>query len=843
MSQLPIDAHLPAIQQAFETHNRLIIRAEPGSGKTTRVPRALLDQGPVAVVEPRRLAAKLTAQYVASQMGQDCGQQIGYQIRFDSAVSKQTRGFFLTEGLLVRRLQSDPELRAFNVIILDEFHERHLHTDFLLAWISRLQQSSRPDLKLVLMSATIKTKALETYLAPVKVFDISGRSYPVEIEHDPLIETMAIDRAVTEATRRLLHQPANPGHILVFLPGRDAINRCQKRLTSELAGEPIRICPLTAETSAKGQNQALAPSEERKVILATNVAETSLTIDGVTGVIDSGLAKISGFAPWSGLPTLTVQRIAKDSATQRTGRAGRQQPGVCLRLFSSEDYHRRAGQTLPEIRRHDLSQLVVDVLALTPEANSFADALRWLEPPPDKHLASSLELLTLLGALESPEGRLTPFGQTLASLPLHPRLAALVRHGEAAEVREEALLAACLISEGMLLSNEARALVDHESDCAFQMELLLDREAGRDLPYGQLAKWYQNAQHRRIVKLYRQLAPIVDARPLDSIPRPVRTKELNRCLLKAFPDRVARYRPRGKTKKKPGQRHFHFCLGRGGILSEASTVRKADYLIVLDARENPNLQQAGIRTVIQTAAAIAKDDLAAIPTMIKDSTTAPDPSTEQELYYLRRRYYGQLVLDEDKVEPDPESREAFLVEAMRQQWPFPYPDDLALQTYHNKVNVLSQAGIDHNLPRFEGEMFELLLTEIAADKTSFQAITQTPLADVIIAQLSWAEQDLLQRLLPERYQLPSGRKIPIHYDEERPWIAARIQEFFGLNETPTIADGRLTLRLKLLAPNQRPAQITDDLPNFWQGSYHLVRKDLARRYPKHHWPEDPTSSK
>lgn len=824
MQAFPIDPYLDAITAALGQAAFVLLKAEPGAGKTSRVPEALLAvYDRILVVQPRRLAARLAAEWLAQRRNQALGGEIGYQIRLDNQTSAATRVTFVTEGVLTRKILQDRRLSAYDVIVLDEFHERHIHTDLALAMLKELQEE-RADLKVLIMSATIDLLPLRAYLGDVPSFEIPGRTFPVSVRYRPAAPRTPLEDQVSAAVAAMREEVE--GNILVFLSGWSEIAVCSERLKARF-GTSLELIPLTADLA--GNYQKIYEDKGRvKVILSTNVAETSVTLPDIRGVIDSGWAKISGFAPWSGLPTLERQRISQASATQRAGRAGRVAPGVCYRLYSELDFQGRAAFTEPEIQRIDLGQTLLEVQAIFPDRAAAWDQLAWFEAPDSDSVAAQRQLLLRLGALDE-EGFLTPLGQKMSQLPLHPRLARLALEGQKQGRGEMTLLAALLIHEGMLLRRGELPREHGLCDVSHQLQVLLSASP----PDRQKAQ--------RIRQLYESLKRSLSLQiPFSRIE--IDEASVRRAVFVAFADRVAKYRPLA-TRGPRSQRHYNFCLGRGGILSESSVVREAEWIVAVDARETLG-DEGGQRCHIEIVSAIEPSWLDEDPFALTagESEVSIDPKTEKARKILQR-LYGKLVVSETQEQVAGEELALILMACVKEKWPEIEGSDEGLRGYHAKLKLLDKHGLEHKLPSFVGEYRDLLISYLCENSRSLTEVLKKDIRRAIDEQLDYEDLQHLATACPDSIKLANGRKLSVHYPlEGEPWIEARIQEFFGQADTPTICLGRQKLLIKLLAPNRRPAQMTQDLRGFWLGSYHEVKKELKRRYPKHAWPDDPLTA-
>ena len=747
MARLPVDEVVPEILGSLASAPNVILEAAPGAGKTSRIPPALLKAfpGEVIVLEPRRIAARMAARRVAQELGEQTGHTVGYQVRFEEVAGPDTRLRFVTEGVFTRRLLRDRALQGVSAVILDEFHERHLETDLALALLRRLQQTRRPDLRVVIMSATLDPAPVSRFLGDCPIFRSQGRLFDLAIEHLPY-SAQPLEQQVASAVQRIEN---DSGDILVFLPGaaeiRAAMQACQRF--------NLLVLPLHGDLTPAEQDRAVEPATRRKLILATNVAESSITIDGVTAVIDSGLARIAGDSPWTGLPTLQIGRISKASATQRAGRAARTAPGRALRLYPLDDFQRRPEHDVPEIQRRELSQLCLDLQAM-----GIQD-LTWLDPPPAAARAAAETLLQRLGAGGETARR-------MARYPLHPRLAKLVMASES----DESCQAAALLSSG------ARSL---DGD----LLSMLDRD--------------MDGRSRQV---YQQLRRLVRPRTAPKDPN-----ALAQALLAAFPDRVARRRK---------GRELLLCSGNAALLAAETQV---EFLVALDVEDRPDK---------------------ALPLVRLYCPIQPD--------WLLDRVVERTGLEWNRNAERVESASAWTYENL-----------VVEETRGGAVDptqaaaLLAQQAILAGLNRFvdAGEWAEFLA------RVKFAGLAE-PALDTALVQLCYGLKSFselrnaaatlipaltpknLNSLAPASIKLPSGRATRVHYEAAKPpWIASRLQDFFGLQETPKI--GKIPVVVHLLAPNQRPLQTTTDLAGFWQRLYPQLRRELARRYPKHLWPEDP----
>lgn len=798
MVSLPVDALVPDILASLGTQPNLVIEAPPGAGKTTRVPPALLGLSPgeVLVLEPRRLAARLAARRVAFEMGQSVGRTVGYQVRFEDVGGPQTRLRFLTEGVLTRRMLSDPRLGGVSAVVLDEFHERHLDGDLALALLVRLQRTARPDLRIVVMSATLDAAGIASRLGHCPALRSQGRLFDLDISYTPH-SPAALEEQVAAALERLLAQ-ASSGDVLVFLPGAAEIRRAARACESLAARANLLALPLHGDLAPEEQDRAVAPADRRKVILSTNVAESSVTIDGVTAVIDSGLARVAGDSPWTGLPTLTVARVSRASATQRAGRAGRTAPGRVIRLYTAEDFARRPAREAPEITRRELSQTVLDLLAM-----GIRDAreLPWLEAPPEASVESARELLLRLGAVDG-AGRLTPAGRRMARYPLHPRLARLVVEAVERGAGLEGCRIAAVLSSGDRL--EERAQSSGRSDVL----ALAD------------AEW--SPRSKQVMQQIRRMVRPAPASRHDEA-------ALLLSILTAFPDRVARQRP---------NRQLLLAAGGSAVLAGSSVV-KDELLVAVDIEDRSD--QAA--PLVRLASGIEPEWLVDLyPDRVSERSQVEWNRVAERVEASSALLYDAVVIEESRSGAvDPEAAAELLaakaIEAGVER--FAAPEELA--EYQARVEFASEHG---PVPKPSEEHVHMALRSLCAGIRSFAelraAAANGGLLRALAAWLPTRARALVEELAPARLPLPGGRNTRVRYSEgQTPWIASRLQDFFGMRETPRIAGGKVPVVVHLLAPSQRPVQTTTDLAGFWERLYPEIRRQLMRRYPKHSWPERP----
>jgi ATP-dependent helicase HrpB len=838
---LPIDPVLPEIVAALRRQASVVLRAPTGAGKTTRVPPALLDAGlaeggRILMLEPRRLAARAAARRMADEHSGRVGEEVGYHVRFDRQCGPQTRILVVTPGILIRLLHDDPFLESTRVVIFDEFHERGLESDLALGMIRLVQQTVRPELRIVVMSATLAVESVSAYLGGCPIIASEGRSYPVEILHEARPERQPWPLAVARAVERTLDH--TPGDLLVFLPGLQEIRQTARHLETLAAERDLAVLPLYGELPAEQQDAALLPLPRRKVVLATNVAETSVTVEGVTGVVDSGLARLLVFDPRVGLDRLQLTPISRASAEQRAGRAGRTQPGICVRLWSAGAHRSRPEQTEPEIRRVDLAGAVLQLLCL-----GETEVLRfpWLEAPREATAAQSLALLRRLGAIA--ENSVTELGRAMARLPVHPRLARLLIEGQHLGEPKRIALAAALLSERdpfVRSLDEPAAGPRHAtlSDVLDRIEVLeeFERSGRTATTRGSLHRAAAHFILRARDQLLRSLRSMrsrysptprgADATPLAGF-SPSADEIVLRSLLAAFPDRVAR-------RREAGSRRGIMVGGRGVFLTPSSGVHDAEFFLCIDG-------DAGQKeTLVRQASAIERDWLPAeqIATSVE---VAFDAETERVSAKRRVRFADLVIEETDAPLPDDEETARVLAAAAAEHLEriIP-PEDSPAGLYRMRVRCLREWMPELQLPALDDTELRELVTWLCHGCQSFADLRKADWLQAFQGRLSHAQRQAVEREAPERLLVPSGSRIALRYELGRPPVlAVRIQEMFGLTDTPRVGGGRVPVLLHLLGPNYRPQQVTDDLRSFWANTYPQVRKELRARYPKHAWPEDP----
>lgn len=772
-SPLPVDAIVPDILASLKLNPNLVIEAEPGAGKTTRVPPALLSamSGEVLVLEPRRIAARLAARRVARELGEEAGETVGYQVRFERVAGPATRLHFLTEGVLTRRMFSDPELAGVDAVVLDEFHERHLDSDLALALLKRLR-TARPELRIVVMSATLDAAPVARFLDDCPMLRAPGRLFDLSIEHLPY-SPQPLHEQVKNAFEMLLREGCD-GEILAFLPGAAEIRRAMRSCEPAARAANRVVLPLYGDLPPAEQDRAIAPGPQRKLILATNVAESSVTIDGVTAVIDSGLARIAAWSPWTGLPTLRVGRVSKASAKQRTGRAGRTAAGRVLRLYPQMDYQQRAEFDTPEILRGDLAQLCLELRAMGIDR---ATDLEWLDTPPATSLESAERLLDQLGAMGDE-------AQKLMRLPMHPRLSRMISGAMDRGAGHGACIAAALLGSG--------ARTGH-SDLLEAIDEPLDERTRQQL--------------KQLLKLARP-----DRRPQND-------DALLKSVLLGFPDRVARVRAGNQL-----------ILSNGVTAEMAGEAPPYSFLTALDIEdraENP-------MPVVRLTARVEPEWLLDLfPERMREETKATWNRQAERVESVSRLIYDQLVVQESSnAAPDADEAANLLTEKALEAGIERFVESEFLEDFLGRLEFADIAAPE----------IPVLLHQFCRGHRSFAELRDADGGFLSWLEGFWIEANgnvhRLREAAPRTLRLATGRQVKVHYERGKaPWIASRLQDFFGMSDAPRIGPRRTAVVLHLLAPNQRAVQTTTDLAGFWERLYPEVRRELMRRYPRHAWPE------
>jgi ATP-dependent helicase HrpB len=843
MQPLPIDPFLPDIVTSLHSACALVLTAPPGAGKTTRIPRALFDagfagQGEILILEPRRLAARLAASRVAQEFGEKLGETVGYSIRFETVSGPKTRIRFLTEAILARRIVHDPNLDGVSTVILDEFHERHLATDLTLAFLKQLQ-ARKPGLKILVMSATLEAEPVASFLSEARLLSVAGSPFDLHIEYEAKASDRPLHEKVASAVSKLLRLELQ-GDLLVFLPGAAEIRRSAEALQPVVERYGILLCFLHGDLPASEQSKSIEPAGRKKVILATNVAETSITIPGVAAVIDSGLARVVGYSAWSGFPTLSTARISKSSALQRAGRAGRTQAGHVLRLYTRADFESRPEHELPEIRRSDLAEAALMLHgAGIRDIGSFV----WFESPSQPAIKAAETLLARLGAVDE-EGRISAVGSRMLQLPVHPRLARLIVEGERLQTADESTLLAALISErDIRLDARAnfggahpgiRGQLSGSSDLLELLDCFREAEEARFESERVFALGLDARAVQAVRRGQRQLRRILSATnpAIRRQPAGGQTEEaLLMAILSAFPDRVAR-------RRKVGSRELLLAAGGSAVLSPASVVHEPLFMVAVDAEER--ISPKSSVALIRLASAIEIEWLACMfPEAISQKTELTWNDRAGRVDELRQTCYSQIALEETTrtASPSPETS-ALLAAAVFARGLSPFHDLPSLSAFQSRLAVVAKCFPGENWPGMGDPEIRAAVQHLCSGKRSLEELAPLSLTSALMERLTGRQRALLGREAPEHIKLKSGRTVKVHYESAKPpWIESRLQDFFGTFSTPRICAGQVPLIVHLLAPNGRAVQVTQDLVGFWERHYPAIRRELQRRYPKHAWPE------
>lgn len=816
MTLLPIENVLPELICALTASPATLLQAAPGAGKTTRVPLALLGEPWLAgkriiMLEPRRLAARAAATFMAQTLGEPVGATVGYRVRMDTRVGPKTRIEVVTEGVLTRMLQEDPSLEGVGLVIFDEYHERSLQADLGLALCLDAQQGLREDLKLLVMSATLDVEAVARLLGDVPIIRSEGRSYPVAIRHLKRPEPRQLLATLVTTVLQVLRDES--GNLLVFLPGAGEIRRVADLLQQSGLPPEVILAPLYGDLSREQQDQAIGTTlpGQRKIVLATAIAETSLTIEGIRIVIDAGLMRVPRFDPRSGMTRLETVSITQSSAIQRCGRAGRLETGVCYRLWSTEDHTRLLAYNRPEIVEADLAPLALELAQW-----GIADPaqLSWLDAPPAAAYAQARELLQRLGALDV-SGRLTPHGKAMAQLGMHPRLAHMTLTAKAMGLGDLACDLAALLEERDIIK-------DDSVDVYRRLQALHGQQERFSVDRGTLSRVRQAAQQYR-----RQLGVTQHNNGFE---------QAGLLLAFAYPDRIAQRRPGGEPR-------YVLANGRGALLPGHDLLAQDPWLVVAQLGGSERESRAYLAAQISLAALEAHF----AEQIEQRSFVSWDDRTEAVLARRQRRL-GALVLEDVALDrPNAEQVIAGLLAGIRQRGLAVLPWDEETRTWQARVNLLR--GLACSAPGGEPwpdvsdqglrDTLEEWLAPYLSGMSRLAHLARLDLAGALKQRLSWPQQQALEQLAPTHVTVPTGSRIRIDYSTTQPVLAVRLQEMFGLAETPRIANGQLALTIHLLSPARRPIQVTQDLASFWRNTYFEVKKDLKGRYPKHYWPEDP----
>lgn len=815
-SGLPIDGVLAELKDALLSHPAVVLRAEPGAGKTTRVPLALLDEPWLAgrsilLLEPRRLAASNAARYMAQTLDESVGDTVGYTIRYQRRISRKTRIEVVTEGILTRRLQADPELKGVGLVIFDEFHERNLQSDLALALCREVQSGLRDDLRLLIMSATLDVQALIELLDDPPLIDCPGRQHPIEHHY---LEQASRDR-VTDQVSRVIGQAVREqeGDLLVFLPGVGEIRRLETDLSGWARSQDILLAPLYGQLDFAAQERAIVPSIKRKLVLATNIAETSLTIEGVRVVIDCGLERRPRFDPSAGMTRLETVRISRASARQRAGRAGRLGPGVCYRLWTKGEEGSLLEQTPPEIRQADLSPLLLETLAWGVQD---IDRLAWLDPPSASSLEAARSLLMALGGIDA-RGRLGAVGRKMSSFGCHPRLSRLLVEALALGVPALGSDLVALLSEPLRTQDAVIGGGSMGCDLSEQLELLQHGQGQRRL-----------SNLSRAARYWRQKIGASDK------PCRIDAQQVAELLAVAYPDRIAR-------RRQDSAQDYLLANGQGARLSQQSLARGSDWLVAVEIYGMTGVGE------ISLASSLSPSSVEKVAGESHWQREVVWDESAGRIIGLEARRLGALVLQQRPVKPTPEETTGALLELIYRKGLGVLGWTPAALRFRARNELVRRTCGDENWPRLDElwlrENLEVWLAPFLAGVTSLPKLQQLKLQPALDTLLDYRQRQQLQSLAPERVRVPSGREVQIDYPlGGDPVLAVKLQELFGLQQTPRIVGDRVPLVVQLLSPAGRPLQVTRDLKSFWEDVYPEVCKEMRGRYPKHPWPEDPWSA-
>ena len=830
MTALPVDTIIPELRRILTKTPNAVVTTQPGAGKTTRVPLGILnepwlDNQRIIMLEPRRLAARAAAYRMAATLGEHVGETVGYRIRLDKRIGPHTRIEVVTEGILTRILQSDPSLDGYGLVIFDEFHERNLHADLGLALCLETQTALREELRILVMSATLDTESISSLLGNTPIISCKGTVFPIETRYlshpPPKITEQPVVQAVKEAVSNC------PGNILVFLPGIGEIRRVERGIRNSNVGSHVHVAPLYGDLSQSEQDLAIQPPApgQRKIVLATNIAETSLTIEGIRIVIDTGLVRVAKFDPRSGMSRLETIKVSKDSADQRQGRAGRIEPGVCFRLWTVREHQGLLQRTTPEILESDLSSLALE---LAHWGNTDPHKLSWIDPPPRGAYSQAKELLVRLGAIDD-EGRITTHGKQMVQLPLHPRLAHMVLEGKRLGLEHLACELAVILSERDFVKSQPG---DRNIDLQVRVDVLHHPE-----------KHKQNFSVDRIALKHILKATVHLKKQLDLDSENTDyhknySEDVGLLLAFAYPDRIAQCQNRAEGR-------YRLANGRGAVVSELQALSGEPYLVIAHLDGEQQWARIFLAAPVRTEALEehCSDQISELQFVKWDDSTLGVSARKQ-------RRLGELILEDQALRhPDPDQVTAALIQGLRQLGIDCLPWTKALRSWQARVLFMRQLEGENSSWPDVGDLHLLdtideWLGPFLPGLSRLDQIQRMDIQKPLLSLINWEQRKELDDQAPTHLTVPTGSKILLQYPlNESPVLAVRLQEMFGQWETPRIAGGRVPVLIHLLSPARRPVQVTGDLASFWANSYQEVRKELRGRYPKHHWPEDPLKAK
>ena len=842
MARLPIYDIQSELLSALRSSPAVIIEAPTGSGKSTQVPQMLLDAGlagdkRIAVLQPRRLAARMLARRVAAERGVRLGQEVGYQVRFDNKSARQTRIKFETDGIILRERQGDPRLHDVGIIVFDEFHERHLYSDLMLGLARELQEGGRPDLKIVVMSATLEADDLRPFLNDCPLIRTEGRTYPVDIrylEPNARNERMPPWELVARELPGVLRSQ-DSGDVLIFMPGAYEIRRTIEAIQRQAVARDCLVLPLYGALSPDDQDRAVAPASPRKIIVSTNVAETSLTIDGITAVIDSGQVRQARFDPHRGINTLLIEKNSQASAAQRAGRAGRTAPGICLRLWSERDHARRAPHDAPELLRVDLAETL---LQLKQAGIASLEDFPWVTPPPARAVEHARSLLRDLGALDPGES-ITPTGRRMVAFPVHPRIARMLIAAEHYGCVPTLCLVAALLQERSILLNRPAAAIRDA-----QLELLAGRE---DSDMMLAVRAWEAAQHHRFQReacdaigvhagaartagvLQQQLLRTAEAQDLDTFESHPPRDSIYKCLLAGFSDHLA---------VRTGNNRCSLVGGRRATLARDTMLTREHTLMVALEIQEIGKRQGVVDVTVSSLTAVDPEWLTELfPDGFGERRHVYYDTVGKRMQAERQRCFRDLVLESVRATDitDDEAAAALATEVIAGRitlklW------DRKVEQWMARINLVASACPELGVPILDDDDRHALIEQVCHGAHSAKAAKSREVWPVLQQWLSTEQAAAVRAYAPEKITIQNGREPRVHYDDPSgPYIAMRIQELYDTHQTPAICMDRVRVKVHILAPNQRPVQITDDLASFWATGYERAKKDLRGRYPKHEW--------
>jgi ATP-dependent helicase HrpB len=842
--ELPIFEIEAAVVDRVARQGRVIVQAPTGSGKSTQIPQMLLDhgsldaRGQVVILQPRRLATRMLAARVAAERGVRLGDEVGYQIRFEDHSGPRTRIKYETEGILLRQMLTNPKLDGVSAIIFDEFHERHLYGDITLARALQIQEASRPDLKLLVMSATLDLGPLEDYLKPCAVLKSEGRTFPVSVEYleGRASEDIPVWELAMAEFERLMREGAE-GDVLIFMPGAYEIGRTVQAISNSPASRGFLVLPLHGELAVNDQDAAVARYDRRKVVVSTNVAESSLTIDGIRVVIDSGLARIPRFDPYRGINTLLIEKISRASADQRTGRAGRTAPGLCVRLWTEREHSHRPAQELPEVKRLDLAETV---LTLKASGVDNVRTFRWLEPPEPRSLDRAEMLLRDLGALDSTTGDITGLGRRMLSFPVHPRYSRmLIAANDCGCVRPVALIAALTQGRNLLQRRQG-------SDVKGDREDFLGEKADSDFLILMRAWRYADQNRFDLDKCRRLGIHAQSARqvgPLFTFFLDIARREglrvdeqagsddaVGKCILTGFVDQLAR-------RVDSGTLRCDLVHGRKGVLARESIVQHSPLLVAGEVREVEG-KGGDLNVLLTLATAVEVEWLRELfPEGFSEAVAVSYDREGKRVVAQKQVLFRDLVIENKQADKPPlDEAAALLAEEVIKGTLTLKAWDHAVDQWILRVNGLAKWCPELQLPTITDDGRQAMIQRVCHGATSYKEIKEKPVWPVVKSWLTDAQQALVEKLAPERLELSNGRRAKAIYSADGPpQIGVRIQDLYDVTHTPRIAMGRVPLVVQILGPNQRPVQVTQDLAGFWRDHYPRIKQELQRKYPKHEW--------